>query len=327
MIMCKIDDFIDVTSRYIAELLDLRADIRPVEKDVLHTFPANITAGYTFCTANLLGHDVVLLYSADSSAYTPGQMRKQKELVERKAQCPVIFVLRTVAAYNVRRLVRHRVNFIIPQKQMFIPDLLIDLKPHKNNIGGGEETQIPAIAQCIILYHLEVKSLEGKGTYDIADLFNVSYANVNRAVRWLKDKEVIALSGGKTKSMIFQFKKRELWDRMLPFLANPIERIVYTDSLPDEVFCISGVNALSEYSMLNKEKNDTYAIAKEEARRLQIRTDKEYGETRIEIWRNNPCFFSKNGIVDKLSLFLAMKDMDDERIQIELETMINNMIW
>ena len=280
--MCKIDDFIDVTSRYIAELLDLRADIRPVEKDVLHTFPANITAGYTFCTANLLGHDVVLLYSADSSAYTPGQMRKQKELVERKAQCPVIFVLRTVAAYNVRRLVRHRVNFIIPQKQMFIPDLLIDLKPHKNNIGGGEETQIPAIAQCIILYHLEVKSLEGKGTYDIADLFNVSYANVNRAVRWLKDKEVIALSGGKTKSMIFQFKKRELWDRMLPFLANPIERIVYTDSLPDEVFCISGVNALSEYSMLNKEKNDTYAIAKEEARRLQIRTDKEYGETRIE---------------------------------------------
>ena len=97
--------------------------------------------------------------------------------------------------------------------------------------------------------------------------------------------------------------------------------------LPDEVFCISGVNALSEYSMLNKEKNDTYAIAKEEARRLQIRTDKEYGETRIEIWRYNPCFFSKNGIVDKLSLFLAMKDMDDERIQIELETMINNMIW
>ena len=49
--------------------------------------------------------------------------------------------------------------------------------------------------------------------------------------------------------------------------------------------------------------------------------------TRIEIWRYNPCFFSKNGIVDKLSLFLAMKDMDDERIQIELETMINNMIW
>ena len=101
-----------------------------------------------------------------------------------------------------------------------------------------KKRRVPAIAQCIILYHLEVKSTRKGRTYDIADLFNVSYANVNRAVRWLKDKEVIALSGGKTKSMIFQFKKRELWDRMLPFLANPIERIVYTDSLPDEVFVL-----------------------------------------------------------------------------------------
>lgn len=40
MIMCKIDDFIDVTSRYIAELLDLRADIRPVEKGCLAYIPS-----------------------------------------------------------------------------------------------------------------------------------------------------------------------------------------------------------------------------------------------------------------------------------------------
>ena len=40
MIMCKIDDFIDVTSRYIAELLDLRADIRPVERmSCIHSQP------------------------------------------------------------------------------------------------------------------------------------------------------------------------------------------------------------------------------------------------------------------------------------------------
>lgn len=126
--------------------------------------------------------------------------------------------------------------------------------------------------------------------------------------------------------MIFQFKKRELWDRMLPFLANPIERIVYTDSLPDEVFCISGVNALSEYSMLNKEKMTLMPLQKKKLDGCK--------SDRQGIWRDphrdmalQSMFFSKNGIVDKLSLFLAMKDMDDERIQIELETMINNMIW
>ena len=79
--------------------------------------------------------------------------------------------------------------------------------------------------------------------------------------------------------------------------------------------------------MLNRERNGSYAVSKEEFRRLQFRTDKEYGENRIEIWRYNPKLLQDNGIVDKLSLFLSMKDIGDERIQIELENMINNMQW
>lgn len=67
---------------------------------------------------------------------------------------------------------------------------------------------------------------------------------------------------------------------------------------------------------------------------LQRRSSTVANPDRQGIWRDphrdmalQSMFFLKNGIVDKLSLFLAMKDMDDERIQIELETMINNMIW
>ncbi|MCS3085446.1 hypothetical protein NXW09_29630 [Bacteroides ovatus] len=73
-----------------------------------------------------------------------------------------------------------------------------------------------------------------------------------------------------------------------------------------EVFCISGVNALSEYSMLNKEKMTLMPLQKKKALNgCKSGQTRKYGETRIEIWRYNPCFFSKNGIVDKLSLFLA----------------------
>lgn len=326
MIMCKPNDYIHKTSQYINETFDLKVDIAPIGREVLNMFPVNITAGYHFYTANLLGREVFLLCSTDSSAYTPGQIQRQKELVERKVRHPVIFVFDMMASYNIQRLVRQRVNFIIPPRQMFIPDLLIDLKPQK---APKEEkgTQIPAIAQCAILYHLEVNSLAGKGTYEIADLFKVSYANANRAVRWLEEKEIVTLSGIKTKSLEFKSAKHELWDRALPFLANPVERVVYTDIRPDDTLSISGVNALSEYSMLNRERNGSYAVSKEEFRRLQFRTDKEYGENRIEIWRYNPKLLQDNGIVDKLSLFLSMKDIGDERIQIELENMINNMQW
>lgn len=324
--MCKMNDYIYIVSQYVNETFGLNVDIEPIKEEILNLFPINITAGYHLYTTSLLGREIFLLCSRDSSAYTPGQIQKQKDLIERKVRHPVIFVFDTMASYNIQRLVKQRINFIIPPKQMFIPDLLIDLKPQKK-AKEDKSTQIPAMAQCIILYHLEVKPLGGKGAYDIADLFRVSYASANRAIRWLEQKEIIALCGIKTKSMEFKAEKHELWNMALPFLTNPVERVVYTDIRPDGEFSISGVNALSEYSMINKERNGSYAVSKEEFRSLQFQTDKEYGENRIEVWRYDPKLLQQAGTVDKLSLFLSMRDVEDDRIQIELETMINNIVW
>ncbi len=326
MIMCKNSDYITLTQQYIESTFGLKVDILPLIKEKLDLLPISISGNYRFLTTNILEREVILLYSIDSTAYTPGQLQKQKELVEKKIHHPVIFIFDKMVSYNVQRLVKQRVNFIIPQKQMFIPDLLIDLKPHKD-IPDNTNEHIPGIAQCIILFHLQINSLEGKSAYEIADLFNVSYANVNRAVRWLKENAVITLVGKKTKHITFSNEKRQLWETVLPLLENPIERIVYTDMSVNDNFLISGVNALSEYSMINRENRENYALSKEDFCKLQLQTDRQYGGHRIEIWRYNPNFLSTNGVVDKLSLYLSLKDTEDERIEIELENMINNITW
>ena len=46
-----------------------------------------------------------------------------------------------------------------------------------------------------------------------------------------------------------------------------------------------------------------------------------------QVWKYNPKMLSTEGVVDKLSLYLSLKDNDDERIQIELERLINEMSW
>lgn len=324
--MCKNSDYITLAQQYIESTFGLKVEILPLIKEKLDLLPISISGNYHFYTTNILEREVILLYSIDSTAYTPGQLQKQKELVEKKIHHPVIFIFDKMVSYNVQRLVKQRVNFIIPQKQMFIPDLLIDLKPHKD-IQDNTNEHIPGIAQCIILFHLQINSLEGKNAYEIADLFNVSYANVNRAIRWLKEKAVITLIGKKTKQIAFQNEKKQLWETVLPLLENPIERIVYTDVSVNDNFLISGVNALSEYSMINRENRENYALSKENFCKLQLQTDRQYGVHRIEIWRYNPNFLSTNGVVDKLSLYLSLKDTEDERIEIELENMINNITW
>lgn len=66
---------------------------------------------------------------------------------------------------------------------------------------------------------------------------------------------------------------------------------------------------------------------KERIENFGIVTDKQFGENEIQVWKYNPKMLSTEGVVDKLSLYLSLKDNEDERIQIELERLINEMPW
>ena len=173
---------------------------------------------------------------------------------------------------------------------------------------------IPIMAQCVVLYHLQVEPLNGKTTQNIVELFGVSYPNINRAIKWLSDKAFIVLEGAKTKSIRFNSEGRQLWNEIEPMLVSPIERVVYTDEWLDNAFT-TGLNALSEYTMLNPDKDKAYAIGKEDYLTARQNTHKEFGGISIEVWKYNPLLLSDNEYVDDLSLILEMKDYKDERIQ------------
>jgi hypothetical protein len=88
---------------------------------------------------------------------------------------------------------------------------------------------------------------------------------------------------------------------------------------------LSGIEAMSEYTMLNPQQYPTLAISKQEAKSLML--NKQVGDYEVQIWRYNPRLLTPKNVVDKLSLYLSMKDTDDERIQIELENLINSIQW
>jgi hypothetical protein len=90
-------------------------------------------------------------------------------------------------------------------------------------------------------------------------------------------------------------------------LSSPIKKVVFSDSLPEDNFSISGVNALSHYSRLNPEQYGSVAIWDRD-----FQADAQYNEIegnyRIEIWKyptTMPNQFNDN-IVDKLSLYLSL---------------------
>jgi len=324
--MCNIDDYINEGTLYISTMLNEQVKLIPLDNDAIGHLPIAVSSEYKFFQTYLLQHPVLLCFCLDSTGITPAKLDKQKALIVNRMEMIPIFVLDRIASYNLQRLVNQRVNFIIPQKQMFIPDLIIDLR--RQRISNEHiYTAIPPLAQCVILYKLEKDDMDNcLKTQDIVEKFGVSYATANRTLRWLSVNNILSVEGGKEKLYLFTNTGKPLWEKTLPLLVNPIERVVYSDGTVDNAL-FAGINALAEYTMINGEANMCYAISEEELKSSGAQTDKKYGSNTLEIWRYNPHLLSNGKAVDKLSLYLTLKDNEDERIQIELDNLINEIKW
>jgi Tfp pilus assembly protein PilO len=47
----------------------------------------------------------------------------------------------------------------------------------------------------------------------------------------------------------------------------------------------------------------------------------------IQVWSYDPKLFAVAGVVDRLSLFLSLRDEKDERVEAALEQMMKEMPW
>ena len=326
MIMSKSNEYIKNAATYISSVLSENIVVKPVCKSIQDKLPLSIVGNFELYDGQILGKNVLFAFINDGNIITPVQTKKQLDMIQRKTGMVTILVPRYLYSYNVSRLIVQKVNFVIPNKQMFIPSLLLDLTIVNIANEESKNDTITPLTQCLLLYHLETESLSGRTIYELADKLSVSYASINRALRWLVSKDLIKLEGVKTKTLQIDLSDRELWNKALPLLVSPIEQLYYTDALLDGQ-TISGVNALSSYTMLNEESRQCCAVSKKDFKALKIIADKQFGQNEIQVWKYNPRMLSSTGVVDKLSLYLSLKDNEDERIQIELERLINEMPW
>lgn len=298
--------------------------ISPMSKQLLSRLPLVITGSYACYEAVLMDIPVVLLEVLHDD-YTPGQLQKHQQIVTRIMQRHTIFGMDNVASYHISRMVQARVNFIIPDKQMYVPSLLVNLREVKDTRRLDREV-MPGAAQCLLLYHLQRASLNDLTTAELADKFNTSYASMSRALRWLQIKELVQLDGVKEKALHIAASGMELWKTVLPLMLSPVERTLYTDlSLGDMPY--AGETALEKYTMMAGPEIPCKAVAKSWATDHKDLLNKNYGDNMVEVWRYDPALLAENNVVDPLSLYLSLQTSEDERVKIELNRIIENIKW
>ena len=316
-------EIITNTAYYIELLTGEKVTLTPLEKEVKSKLPLYITGAYELRTGALFGRNICFAFVDKDAECTPLQYSQRALALEQMTGLLPVFVMESLVSYNAHRLTKHRVNFIVPGKQLFLPSLLIDLG--KTQKETTETETIPATAQLIILYHLEVALLHEKTGKEIAGLIGASTANVTRAIKWLTSRGLVEFVGNKAKHLRFVQSGKTLWMTACELLRSPVLKTVYTDNEPQGLIC--GQNALSEYGMLLEANHKMVAIGPKEYRAIKQSTDPTHGENEVQVWMYNPGNLAKVFLVDKLSLYLSLRDSSDERVQKELKSLIEEMTW
>lgn len=131
MLSSKINDIKDLMKTliaYIKDVVGLEIEIQPLARAVIDKLPMYLTEGYQWHKIVLAGRPCILAQMKEANAFGIAQIEKHFVLVRKITQLPVIAIFDKLEAYNRKRLIEKRIAFIVPDKQLYIPEFLIDLK-------------------------------------------------------------------------------------------------------------------------------------------------------------------------------------------------------
>lgn len=326
--MSKTPDYIETGVARINEFLPMETTVEEPRRDVINKLPFGISGAYDFYEITIIGKIFLLAgIEENEDDIPPSVLARQQEVIQNNTGLTPIFIFKKIVSYNFSRYTKKNLNIVVGSRQVFLPSVFL-IAEKETPAKTIKEDKAPVFFQLLVLYHLQKKNTNGLTMRELSEMLNVSYATVNRGIRWMKEKGFINLSEAKEKNIQFIFEGEDLWDKALPYLENPIEFIAYTTELSiTDQGLISEQNALAEYSLLNGGPH-RIAVSKEEYKKIKNTVHwNRFGESGVEVWKYDPRLLSDSGTVDRLSLYLMLKDYEDERVQIELENMMNEIVW
>jgi DNA-binding MarR family transcriptional regulator len=288
---------------------------------------------YGFAEMDLFGRHFLLVIDATPAEQSPAALRKHMDLIQTKQKDDVVYVRTRMTAFNRKRLIEHKVPFIVPGNQMYLPALAIDLREHFRNLRT-ETSQLSPSTQAVIIYTL-ARKIEVRTPLEMAQALGYSAMSMTRAFDELEATNLAEVTvRGRERCIRFTAHGQELWTKARPFLRSPVNKRLFVRRTEAGANALrAGLSALGQYSMLASPACCTYALSRGDWKSLKAKDhlilvpthDSDTDE--IEIWSYAPALFADRNLVDPLSLYLSLMDNHDERVEASLEEMIRKFAW
>ena len=246
----------------------------------------------------------------------------------------VVFVTPALSPHNRARLIRHRVPFVVPGNQLYIPDLAIDLREHFRARRRRRVGILSPAAQAVLFHRLLRLDETATTPSLIASPLHYSAMSIGRAFDELVDTGLAQTERhGKERHLRFKAEGRPLFDAARDLLRSPVRAEKFILHVRDfSALKRAGESALAELTDLSPPPLDTFAIAasdwKETADTCGLfETDRDNADGIVETWAYDPAGLSGAHVVDRLSLYAQFRDHRDERVSMAAERLLENMAW
>ena len=286
----------------------------------LKSLPLIYEGFYSFEQMNISGKSFLVIKVKDETL-GPKDFKKHGRVLKDKLNYPQVWYLKELHFNKVQRMIENELNFVINDKQVYLPLLNVSIKAE--NTKNRKKSELTSLSVNILIRQVLSGDLTGKSKVEISELLNSTKMTTGRAIEPLLVNQLCEEQKVGVAKKI-HFKSRQvLWSFLKDEVDSPIKETIFIDKVP-KVLPYSGVSALSKLSMLMDDELPIFASSKKFFNKKYSNTKevlKDDAQAKVELWDREPILL-EDGCTNVIDLYLMLKDEDDERVQIELESLL-----
>lgn len=314
-------------TKYLKDSLGISIQINKKE---INAIPLYLRNKYSFFVLHIANKQFPIIIAKEE--LTPATIKKHVENLEKIVGNQAVFCSERITSYDRKRLIEYKVPFVIPNNQMYLPDLKVDLREHFRKLRKHKEYLNPS-TQLFVLYLIYKNITDEVNPSMIKDDIGYSLMTISRIFDQLERFESIKIEArGKERYLKVISDGKKLWNDVSPYLRSPIKEKKYLFAINSKKndMLFAGLHALSLSTMIASTEKTTYAISIEQFRSLIKQNEFEFVESEdranciLEVWRYEPKTIVGNSskTVDPLSLYLCFRNDQDVRIQEACEELL-----
>ncbi len=291
---------------------------------------------YEVVPAEMLGTPLTLACIKARQPMTAQQMSQHARQLRELLLTPVIVALPEIAPGLRKQLIQHGIAFVVPNRQLFAPQMGMILTERFGVEPRREHDIASPATQALLVWFLNHHPItETWHPFREAALLGYTGMTATRAIRELLQFNLFELEQrGRAKYLRLAGDRRELWEKAKPHLRTPVFRTLWTYDqriLKATGARWAGESALAQMTMLNEPQQQVVAVTSEAIQKAKqagiFFEPREIADgVAVQVWRYKPEMLDKK-TVDPLSLWLSLRDRQDNRIQMALDEIVEKFPW